>query len=401
VHDVLGHTDLLRCDAGEAAALVGRPIDGFDIAVAAALQLRQNGPRTVIVQAGDEGDVVVGDELELRLPMLPVAVVNATGGGDAFIGTLAALLARGDELPRAARFASAAAPAPPVASPRNPASITTHELHRQRRAALDLVAVLEVPRPPRRRRPALTGRIRQRAACLRTASKARSRCTPIGAATSRASFRASPPTSRSRAPARPRRSPNRRAALRARGRRTGAARPRPRATPGSPPKRSPVSSPDEVHERAEARSPGLAVHAQPRGDAAGRRAHGRAGARPGQAANMSPRRIDPRHGDPISALSGAKTMGEATPDPVGGAADSVARHRDATAVVGFDGAELARAAVGRGAPRRPAGRPIVVQAVHLAADFIDAPSEVELREQQRNRAEQLPRASRASGAALR
>jgi ribokinase len=53
-------------------------------------------------------NVVVGDRVELRLPRLTVEIINPSGG-DALIGTLAAPLALGTELPQAAPLGSAAA----------------------------------------------------------------------------------------------------------------------------------------------------------------------------------------------------------------------------------------------------------------------------------------------------
>ncbi|NGN69360.1 hypothetical protein G5C51_36420 [Streptomyces sp. A7024] len=107
---VLEHTHVLRCDATEAAALADRPVTDFGTGLTAARHLRGRGPGTVIVGAGADGDVVVGDEgLELRLPHLPVRSVNPTGGGDALIGALTALLAQGFAVADAAPLASAAA----------------------------------------------------------------------------------------------------------------------------------------------------------------------------------------------------------------------------------------------------------------------------------------------------
>ncbi len=53
--------------------------------------------------------MVVTASEELRLPNLDVTLVDPTGGGDAFVTTLAILLARGEKLRAAARPASAAA----------------------------------------------------------------------------------------------------------------------------------------------------------------------------------------------------------------------------------------------------------------------------------------------------
>jgi ribokinase len=68
------------------------------------------GGRSVIVTRGRLGAVLVRDDRDsVDLPPPDVAVVDATGAGDAFVGALAAGLARGCELEAAARRAVAAA----------------------------------------------------------------------------------------------------------------------------------------------------------------------------------------------------------------------------------------------------------------------------------------------------
>jgi nucleotide-binding universal stress UspA family protein len=80
-------------------------------------------------------------------------------------------------------------------------------------------------------------------------------------------------------------------------------------------------------------------------------------------------------------------MAEAT---TAGAHGAAAGPRAATAVVGFDGSELARAAM-QVAMRRvgPAGRVLAVHAIRAAVEFVDAPFEVEMRDEERKRAERL------------
>jgi hypothetical protein len=59
-------------------------------------------------------------------------------------------------------------------------------------------------------------------------------------------------------------------------------------------------------------------------------------------------------------------------------------------VVGFEGSELARAAVSVAARGvGPRGRVVALQAVRVAAEFVDAPFEVEPRQQEHRRAERL------------
>ncbi|MFB8229867.1 ribokinase [Cellulosimicrobium sp. NPDC055967] len=66
----------------------------------------------VVVTLGGRGSLVLerlpGGKLLSGVPAIPVDAVDTTGAGDTFCGVLAAALARGDDLPDAARLAAAA-----------------------------------------------------------------------------------------------------------------------------------------------------------------------------------------------------------------------------------------------------------------------------------------------------
>jgi len=98
-----------RGDHQEISELTGCDVHDFASAAVAGRRLRELGPRIVVVQAGDEGDLVLAPDVELRLAYLPVEGVDPTGGGDALIAALAVLLGRVVALGRSARLASAAA----------------------------------------------------------------------------------------------------------------------------------------------------------------------------------------------------------------------------------------------------------------------------------------------------
>ena len=68
--------------------------------------LQGAGIASVVLTLGAEGSVVADASGIHRIPAAPVAAVDTTGAGDAFIGALAVGLARGESLPDAARFAS-------------------------------------------------------------------------------------------------------------------------------------------------------------------------------------------------------------------------------------------------------------------------------------------------------
>jgi ribokinase len=60
------------------------------------------GARSVIVTLGADGALVATAEHDAAIPAPPAQVVDTTGAGDAFVGTLAARLALGDDLAAAA-----------------------------------------------------------------------------------------------------------------------------------------------------------------------------------------------------------------------------------------------------------------------------------------------------------
>jgi ribokinase len=71
--------------------------------------LRVTGAVSVVATLGADGAAVATTEGAWLIPAERVDPVDTTGAGDAFVGTLAARLARGDHLREAARHAAAAA----------------------------------------------------------------------------------------------------------------------------------------------------------------------------------------------------------------------------------------------------------------------------------------------------
>ena len=112
--------DLARLGAGitylvpnetEAAQLDGRGALESDADVlAAAHRLRDSGIDCIITTLGARGCVVVDDQPPRWIDAMKVDAVDATGAGDAFVGCLAASLARGysrdDAVRRAVHYAS-------------------------------------------------------------------------------------------------------------------------------------------------------------------------------------------------------------------------------------------------------------------------------------------------------
>lgn len=104
-----GMLDILVVNAVEAGMLVDASVDDVPSAEQAAESLRSlMDVDTVIVTLGGDGLVMQQRQEWLVLPAWPVTVVDTIGAGDAFVGALAAELARGAALDAATRFANAA-----------------------------------------------------------------------------------------------------------------------------------------------------------------------------------------------------------------------------------------------------------------------------------------------------
>ena len=126
---MLQRVDTLVVNEHEAASLLGAPVVGVSGAHEAAAALRADGPRTVVVTLGALGAVVCGADTTTHIRAPAVTVVDTTGAGDVFVGTLAAAVADRRPLDRAvvcaverasASVASAGARAPVASTPGSP-----------------------------------------------------------------------------------------------------------------------------------------------------------------------------------------------------------------------------------------------------------------------------------------
>ena len=107
--ELLRQVDIIKPNAKEAEALTGIHVHDRASAREAADQLLKRGVKSVMVQAGEEGNLLVWGEGESWNPLLPVKTVDTTGAGDAMAAALAVCLVEGRPLEEAGPFANAAA----------------------------------------------------------------------------------------------------------------------------------------------------------------------------------------------------------------------------------------------------------------------------------------------------
>jgi len=93
----------------EAEAMTGQRVTTPAEAERAARSLQRRGAETVIVTLGARGALLVHGEAGELIPAVPVSAVDATGAGDAYIGSLAVFLAEGHSMREAAVRANAVA----------------------------------------------------------------------------------------------------------------------------------------------------------------------------------------------------------------------------------------------------------------------------------------------------
>lgn len=106
---ILELVDLAIPNETEAAQLTGMLVQDFESARNAANVIKQMGARRVLVTLGAQGALFLDDAAPAQaLPPFSVQAVDTTAAGDAFIGALAAGLARNQDWTTSLREASAA-----------------------------------------------------------------------------------------------------------------------------------------------------------------------------------------------------------------------------------------------------------------------------------------------------
>jgi ribokinase len=103
--------DWLVVNESEAAAVLGRPVDGPADAALAAAELVGQGPRHAVVTVGAHGAALAsadGQVSPVTIEGFRVPAVDTVGAGDTFVGALAVALAAGVPAPQAIKAAAAA-----------------------------------------------------------------------------------------------------------------------------------------------------------------------------------------------------------------------------------------------------------------------------------------------------
>jgi ribokinase len=98
--EVFDLADIVVANAGEAATVTGLPAEAGGARLSRALRARLADGAAAVVTVGAEGAFLAAPEAPqgLHAPAPRVAVVDTTGAGDAFVGTVAAHLALGADL---------------------------------------------------------------------------------------------------------------------------------------------------------------------------------------------------------------------------------------------------------------------------------------------------------------
>jgi len=106
--DQLLAAEVITPDLAEAAQLVGR-VPGSDLwPQLAARELLEAGARRVIIKSDAAGALLADERGVVRIPTLPVEVLDETGAGDVFLAALAVRRLEGADWEPAIRFANAA-----------------------------------------------------------------------------------------------------------------------------------------------------------------------------------------------------------------------------------------------------------------------------------------------------
>jgi len=103
----LSYVDIITPNETEASLLSGIEVVDMESAKQAATKIAEMGIKHVLITLGSRGVLLLDDDVFHHIPAFPAVVVDTTGAGDAFNGSLAAALANGYSLLNAVRYATA------------------------------------------------------------------------------------------------------------------------------------------------------------------------------------------------------------------------------------------------------------------------------------------------------
>lgn len=103
----LSNVDLLTPNSTEASQLTDIDVTDFASAQIAAQALHRKGVKALIITLGMQGALLSVEQGMYKIPVFPANPLDTTGAGDAFNGAIAARIAAGESIEKAALFASA------------------------------------------------------------------------------------------------------------------------------------------------------------------------------------------------------------------------------------------------------------------------------------------------------
>ena len=109
--NIVAPPDLIKPNAAEASALLGRSVESVTDAIAGVRELQARGIAVPIITLGEKGAVAGTPEGIYFVPPLHVRVVNTAGAGDGFNAGLLQARLRGESWAEALRWAAAVATA--------------------------------------------------------------------------------------------------------------------------------------------------------------------------------------------------------------------------------------------------------------------------------------------------
>jgi ribokinase len=133
--EILRHVSVLTPNETEVELLTGIEVSNDAAALAAAERLNAVGVEAILITLGSRGAFIFDSDHAELVPGFKVEAVDTTAAGDVFNGALAVALAECSPLPKAVRFANAAAALSVTKLGAQPSAPTREEIQRIARVA--------------------------------------------------------------------------------------------------------------------------------------------------------------------------------------------------------------------------------------------------------------------------